>query len=86
MSKIVIDSKEVGEYFENWNIYRLAGTMTAIFRHKENSLCIVKTILKFIWKTESSGLSKEIFLNKKIMQNCYSQRNDLEMASLYVWW
>lgn len=47
MSEIVIDSKEVREYFENLNFYRLAVAMTAIFKHKGNCLCIVKSILKF---------------------------------------
>lgn len=36
MPEIVIDSKEVREYFENLYVYRLAVVIIAIFKHKGN--------------------------------------------------
>lgn len=86
MSEILIDSKEVREYFENLNTYRLAVVMTAIFWHKGNCLMYCQDYSQFLLKKQSSGLSKEIFINKKLMQYCNTQRRYLEMASLYACW
>ena len=63
MSEIVIDNKEAREYFANLDIYRMAVTMAAIFRHKGK--CIFKTILKFSLTAGRSELFKEVILNKK---------------------
>lgn len=47
MSEIVIDSKEIREYFENLEVYRLAAAMTAIFRHKGNCHVLSRLFLNF---------------------------------------
>lgn len=86
MSEIVIDSKEFRECFKNLEVYRSAVAMTAIFRHKGNCLMYCQDYSQMLSKKLRASVSSiESFLSKKkLIQNCYSPRHSLEIASVHA--